>query len=68
MATLRLYTTSYGTPGDVEHFDVEKPSNLADWITLATESKESGFFAEVTAVGGKKCAVNTQLVERAIVV
>jgi len=67
---LIVYTTSYGSPGDVEHKFVSKPSTLIEWIEKAKEARESkANFLEATenpresGKAGKKCLVNLEQVE-----
>lgn len=68
--SLVVYTTSYGSPGDVEHKYLSYPENLTQWYEKAKEARESkGGFIECIAnprekgkVGGK-CAVNVEQVE-----
>lgn len=68
MAGVRLYTNSYGSPGDVEFKECIVPVSLEAWKTLAKEAtKEDGSgFAEVEttpAQGSKKILVNVNQVE-----
>ena len=40
---VRIYTNSYGSPGDVEYKDCSIPTTLSEWKTLAKEAtKEDG--------------------------
>jgi hypothetical protein len=68
--SLIVYTTSYGSPGDVEHKYLSSPSTLIEWQEKAKEARESkGSFLECISnprekgkVGGK-CLVNLEQVE-----
>lgn len=68
---VRIYTNSYGSPGDVELSNCSVPATLAEWKTLAKEAtKEDGSgFVEVegTPTGGqlppRKALVNVNQVE-----
>lgn len=66
---VRIFTNSYGTPGDVEYKDCSKPETLAIWKELAKEAlKETGFVeVEVKPTGGQlpagKMLVNVYQVE-----
>lgn len=67
---LRVYTTSYGSPGDVEHKYVSVPGTLAEWVEQSKTARESkSGFLECTenpreaGKTGKKCLVNLEQVE-----
>lgn len=38
---LRVYTASYGSPGDVENKRITSPSTLTEWVEKAKEARES---------------------------
>ena len=50
MSSLRVYTNSYGSPGDVEYKIISSPSTLAEWIEKAKEAneKQAGFLKCIT--------------------
>lgn len=67
---LRVYTTSYGSPGDVEHKFISLPATLSEWVEKSKEARESkANFLECTenpreaGKTGKKCLVNLEQVE-----
>ena len=48
---LRLYTNSYGSPGDVEFTDISAPGTLKEWGEKAKTAVEStGGFIECTTL------------------
>lgn len=70
MSSLRVYTNSYGTPGDVEYKIISSPATLSEWIEKAKEANETkaGFVKCITkAPSGSsttsECLVNLSQVE-----
>lgn len=70
MASLRVLTNSYGTPGDVEYKSISSPSTLAEWIEKAKKanSEEAGFLKCITkapagSTSTSECLVNLGQVE-----
>lgn len=67
---LRLYTLSYGSPGDVEHFDITTPATVTEWITEAKGLEKDNYFLKVTpanfTTSKKEVAVNVLTVERVV--
>lgn len=68
--SLKIYTNSYGTPGDVEYKIVSTPATLTEWIEKAKEANESkaGFVSCVTkapegTTSTSKCLVSVGQVE-----
>lgn len=47
---LKVYTNSYGTPGDVEYKIISNPGTLSEWIAKAKTalSEEAGFLKCIT--------------------
>ena len=71
---LRIYTMSYGSPGDVENIRVVEPKTLTEWCEKAKEalSNSGGFIIcnsqGVTLSGSpetekKKISINVEAVE-----
>jgi hypothetical protein len=50
ISSLRIYTNSYGSPGDTEYKIISSPATLKEWIEKSKISKESeaGFLKCIT--------------------
>lgn len=68
--SLKIYTNSYGSPGDVEYKIVSSPNTLTEWIEKAKTalSEEAGFVRCTTkapegTTATSKCLVAVDQVE-----
>lgn len=67
---IRIYTNSYGSPGDVENKNFSTPGTLTAWIEAAKKANESegGFVTCITepppgSTTISKCLVHVEQVE-----
>lgn len=68
--SLIVFTTSYGSPGDVEHKYLSSPSTFKEWLEKTKEALETkyGFMECIEnprekGKTGKPCLVNVNQVE-----
>lgn len=67
---LRLYVQSYGSPGDVEKYQITSPGTIKEWGEAAKKAEsETGSFVTCTtkappeSTTTKEIAINCKLIE-----